>query len=99
MSIRQQSDIFINLLILMLVAGLEELNMKSIKFMQRAFFLGFSDAEAITFFKGKIQEARKSVTQRKFDNLAHLYNGYKKDTKNAKAEVKAKQAMEKKHKI
>ena len=46
----------------MLVAGLEELTMKSIKFMQRAFFLGYSDAEAITFFKGKIQEARKSVT-------------------------------------
>ena len=73
----------------MLVAGLEELTMKSIKFMQRAFFLGYSDAEAITFFKGKIQEARKSVTQRKFDNLAHLYNGYRKETKNTKAEAQA----------
>lgn len=78
MKIRQHADILINLLILMLVSGMEELTMKSIKFMKKAFFLEYSDAEAVTFFKGKIQQARKTVTMRKFDNLAHLYNAYKK---------------------
>jgi len=33
MAIRKHADIFINLLILMLVAGLEELTMKDIRFM------------------------------------------------------------------
>lgn len=54
MAIRQHADVLINLLILMLVSGMEELSMKSIKFMKKAFFLEFSDAEAVTFFKSKI---------------------------------------------
>ena len=52
MTIRRHSDILINILILMLVSGMEELNMKGIKFMKNAFFLEYSDAEAIAFFKG-----------------------------------------------
>jgi hypothetical protein len=54
MAIRQHADILINILILMLVSGMEELTMKAIKFMKNAFFLDYSEAEAITFFKGKI---------------------------------------------
>ena len=65
----------------MLVSGMEELTMKGIKFMKNAFFLDYSEAEAITFFKGKIQQARKTVTLRKFDNLAHLISAHMKDKK------------------
>jgi phosphatidylinositol-4,5-bisphosphate 3-kinase len=78
MAIRMHAHVLINLLILMLVSGMEELSMKSIKFMKKAFFLEFSDAEAVTFFKGKIQQARKTVVFRKFDNFFHLYAGNKK---------------------
>ena len=67
--------------------------MQTIKFMKKAFYLNVSDAEAVTFFKSKIQEARTTVTMRKFDNLAHLYQGYRKEKSNAKAEEVAKKNM------
>ena len=92
MAIRQHAHVLLNLLILMLVSGMEELSMKSIKFMKKAFFLEFSDAEAVTFFKGKIQQARKTVVFRKFDNFFHLYNGDKKKKGQAKTEAAAKKS-------
>jgi hypothetical protein len=87
MAIRKHADIFINLLILMLVAGLEELTMKDIRFMQSAFFLRNSDAEASTYFRQKIQLARKGhQTWRKINNIAHLYMGWKSKNKKNKEE-------------
>ena len=61
--------------------------------MKRAFYLNVSDAEAATSFKSKIQEARNTVVMRKFDNLAHLYQGWRKQKSNAKAEERAKKNM------
>lgn len=46
LKIRQNADIFINLLVLMLVAGLEELDQASIGFIKKALFLNVSEEEA-----------------------------------------------------
>lgn len=51
LKLRQNADIFINLLILMLVSGLEELDMKSIGFLKQVLFLDVSEEEATVFFK------------------------------------------------
>jgi hypothetical protein len=58
MTIRRNADIFINLLILMLVSGMDELNLKSIGFLKEALFLDVSDEEASLAFRGVILEAR-----------------------------------------
>ncbi len=59
LKLRQNADIFINLLILMLVSGLEELDMKSIGFLKQVLFLDVSEEEATVSFKQVIEEARK----------------------------------------
>lgn len=80
LKLRQNADIFINLLILMLVAGLEELDMKSIGFLKQALFLDVSEEEATVAFKQVIEEARKCV-YRRFDNLFHVISDKLKDRK------------------
>ena len=50
LKLRQNADIFINLLVLMLVAGLDELDYNSIGFMKKAFFLDVSEEEATVQF-------------------------------------------------
>ena len=59
LKIRQNADIFINLLVLMLVADLEELNQQTIQFMKQALFLTVSEEEATVQFKQTIDQARK----------------------------------------
>lgn len=54
LKIRQNADIFINLLILMLVAGLDELDQPSIGFVKRALYLDVSEEEATVQFKQTI---------------------------------------------
>ncbi len=46
LKIRQNADIFINLLVLMLVAGLDELDQQSISYVKRALCLNVSEEEA-----------------------------------------------------
>ena len=46
LKIRQNAEIFINMLILMIVSGIPELNMKSIGTVRKALFLDVSDEEA-----------------------------------------------------
>lgn len=59
LKIRQNADIFINLLVLMLVAGLDELDQPSIGFVKTALFLNVSEEEATVQFKHTIDQARK----------------------------------------
>ena len=80
LKIRQNADIFINLLILMLVAGLEELDQPSISFVKRALFLNVSEEEATVQFKATIDQARKQW-YRPIDNLFHVFNDNKKAKK------------------
>ena len=75
LTLRQNADIFINLLILMLVAGLEELDMKSIGFIKKSLFLGDSEEEATLQFKQVISEAR-NPKYRRVDNVFHLLSDY-----------------------
>ena len=89
--VRQHADLFINLLILMLVSGMEELNLESIKHIKRVLFLDASEEEARLMFKNVIQKARKSVGARKFDNFFHAYNNKKKDKKMKDNENKIKE--------
>jgi len=51
LKIRQNADIFINLLVLMLVAGLDELTQPSINWVKKALFLSVSEEEATVQFK------------------------------------------------
>ena len=64
----------------MLVAGLEELDMKSIGFLKQALFLDVSEEEATVAFKQVIEDARKCV-YRRFDNMFHVINDKLKDRK------------------
>lgn len=89
LKLRQNADIFINLLILMLVAGLEELDMKSIGFLKQALFLDVSEEEATVAFKQVIEEARK-VVYRKYDNFFHVCSDKIKDRKRKAKEQKLK---------
>ena len=77
------------MLILMLVSGIPELDMKSITFVRKALFLDVSDEEASINFKHKITQARQKVGYRKFDNMFHLFNKHKKTKKQEDAERKA----------
>lgn len=61
----------------MLVADLDELNLKSIGFLKDALFLDVSEEEATVAFKQVIDTARKQ-TYRKYDNLFHVINDEKK---------------------
>jgi hypothetical protein len=88
--VRDNADVFINLLVLMLVSGMEELSMDSIDFMKRALFLDVTEEEASLAFKSEIQKARKTTTMRKFDNFAHGYNNKKKEKAQKKEEDAAK---------
>jgi hypothetical protein len=88
--VRANADVFINLLVLMLVSGMEELSMDSIDFMKRALFLDVTEEEASLAFKSEIQKARKTTTMRKFDNFAHGYNNKKKEKAQKKEEDAAK---------
>lgn len=96
LKIRQNADIFINLLILMLVAGLDELDQPSIGFVKRALYLDVSEEEATVQFKQTIDQARKQW-YRPIDNLFHVFNDNKKAKRQQKREEKAikKRAMSK----
>ena len=50
LKIRQNADIFINLLVLMLVADLEELDEKAVGTIKTALFLSVSEEEATVQF-------------------------------------------------
>jgi hypothetical protein len=54
LQVRQNAHIFINLLVLMLVSGMEELSMESISYVKKALFLDISDEEASLKFKSVI---------------------------------------------
>jgi phosphatidylinositol-4,5-bisphosphate 3-kinase len=54
LQVRQNAHIFINLLVLMLVSGMQELSMDSISFVKKALFLDISDEEASLKFKNVI---------------------------------------------
>lgn len=86
--LRRNADIFINLLILMLVAGLEELDIESIEFIKQSLFLNVSEEEAAVNFRGMIVKARKQW-YRPIDNLFHIISDRKKNAKRAAAEKKA----------
>ena len=64
----------------MLVAGLEELDMKSIGFLKTALFLDVSEEEATVSFKSKIEDARKQW-YRPLDNWFHVVSDRIKDNK------------------
>ena len=68
---------FINLLQLMLVADIDELQKKDIKYLIQAMFLDMSEEQAQSEFKKLI---RKSLNEwyRKYDNLFHNLNDMKK---------------------
>ena len=89
LKIRQNADIFINLLILMLVAGLDELDQPHITFVKKALFLSVSEEEATVQFKHTIDSARKQW-YRPIDNIFHVYMDRKKDAKLKKREEQAK---------
>ena len=72
----------------MLVADLEELDIRSIDFIKQALFLNISEEEAAVNFKNVIAEARKQW-YRPIDNLFHIISDRKKASKRAKAERKA----------
>ena len=95
LKIRQNADIFINLLILMLVAGLDELDQPSIQFVKRALFLNVSEEEATVQFKATIDQSRKQW-YRPIDNLFHVLSDTKKEKKQKKREDKMKKAKKKK---
>jgi len=80
LKLRQNADIFINLLILMLVSGLEELDMKSIGFLKQVLFLDVSEEEATVSFKSVIEEARNQW-YRPYDNLFHVISDFQKERK------------------
>jgi hypothetical protein len=86
--LRRNADIFVNLLILMLVADLEELDIKSIEFIKKALFLNVSEEEAAVNFRNVIMEARKQW-YRPIDNLFHIISDRRKNAKRAAAEKKA----------
>jgi hypothetical protein len=86
--LRRNADIFVNLLILMLVADLEELDIKSIEFIKKAMFLNVSEEEAAVNFRNVIMEARKQW-YRPIDNLFHIISDRRKNAKRAAAEKKA----------
>ena len=85
------------MLILMIVSGIPELNMKSISTVRKALFLDVSDEEASINFKHKIQQARTKVGYRKLDNIMHLINKHKKtraqEAREKKAQLKAKHTV------
>jgi hypothetical protein len=58
LKLRKNADIFINLLVLMIVSGLEELDLESIGFLKKAMFLDVSEEEATVKFREVIDEAR-----------------------------------------
>jgi hypothetical protein len=77
LKIRQNADIFINLLILMLVSDLPELNSVSIQWVKKALFLNVSEEEATVQFKQEIDHARKQW-YRPIDNVIHILQGNRK---------------------
>ena len=87
LEIRQNADIFINLLILMLVSDLDELDVQSIGFIKKALFLNVSEEEATVSFKQEIDRARNQWFRR-IDNLMHVFNDSKKEWKAKKNEEK-----------
>ena len=97
LKIRQNADIFINLLVLMLVAELTELDERTIGFVKKALFLNVSEEEATVQFKHTIDEARKQW-YRPIDNLFHIINDWKKERSQKKKEQKAKEKRNKKKK-
>ena len=88
LKIRQNADIFINLLVLMLVAGLDELDMEHINFVKEALFLSVSEEEAMVSFKHQIDDARYHQWYRKYDNMIHVFSDWWKEKKSAKQEKK-----------
>lgn len=97
LEIRQNADIFINLLILMLVSDLEELDQQSIGFIKNALFLNVSEEEATVSFKQEIDHARKQWF-RPFDNLAHVVSDDRKEKKAKAEEERRRKSNEKKEK-
>ena len=89
LKIRQNADIFINLLVLMLVADLEELDEKAVGTIKTALFLSVSEEEATVQFQQKIDEARKQW-YRPIDNLLHVVQDWRKDRKQTKSEAAAR---------
>jgi len=81
LKVRQNADLFINLLVLMLVSGMAELTLKDVSFMKEALFLDVSDEEASLAFKNEIQKARATVGYRKFDNFIHMRSNMRKVSK------------------
>jgi hypothetical protein len=73
----------------MLVAGLEELDLKSIGFLKQALFLDVSEEEATVAFKQVMEEAKKNV-YRRVDNWFHVVSDYKKDRDRRAKEQKLK---------
>ena len=59
LKLRKNADIFISLLVLMIVSGLEELDLQSIGFLKKAMFLDVSEEEATVKFREVIEIARK----------------------------------------
>jgi hypothetical protein len=51
LKLRKNADIFISLLVLMIVSGLEELDLQSIGFLKKAMFLDVSEEEATVKFR------------------------------------------------
>ena len=94
LKIRQNADIFINLLILMLVSDLPELTSTSIQWVKTALFLNVSEEEATVQFKQEIDHARKQW-YRRLDNVFHIFQGNSKKRTQLKKQQKKQQDKEK----
>jgi hypothetical protein len=62
----------------MLISGIDELTINSIRYIKESLFLNVTEEEAALLFKSVIGKARSITTYRKFDNMAHLFNKRKK---------------------
>jgi len=89
--IRKNSNVFLNLLTLMIVCDLEELDQKAIDWMKSALFLDVSQEEAAVMFKNKINQAKDCgpyTAWRPFDNICHILSDRKKEEKLLKRKKK-----------
>ena len=73
----------------MLVAGLEELNQRTIGWVKQALFLDMSEEEATVKFKDTIDAARKQW-YRPIDNLFHVVSDWQKERAQRQIEREAK---------
>ncbi len=92
--LRHNSNKIINLFLIMLSAGMPELQKKEeIRKLQTKLNLKSSDREAEKIFIREIKEAMTTFTRR-FDNMAHNYKQIATEKKKEKAKKKKRELVE-----